>query len=261
MAKTKPKPREINLIVDINRGDSIDFDFSKLSENKFNLRVHRQNKTISPRKINYVTLYSRPNGKPKLLSKLEFVEPKKFTFSHEEFIKKFDHIWAIDTNKKLILGNLINVAVATEGDTSGTGEYLPTIGIIFGATKGNSELYAWRKFIELISLEVMNCSTKSLMLIVDSDYDKIGRINDREIPIHGEFYLPKEWVLSFATSDSGKESIINKMIALSDKTSTKILNRISEKEIEIIVDHCQPIADEDNHDPILVPIQLLDFNI
>lgn len=251
MTNTKPKPRTGVVNLHIEQGDSIEGFFSK-ERQEMTFHVLRQNKKISARKVEYTKFYMRDSNKPKFLNKIEFQKSSDFTLSHLEALKKFNLIWAIDTNKKEIWGEVANVSVITEGDTSGSGDFRSTLAMIFGLTAENPELYAWRKFICLVMDNLENSSSMNFGLIVDSELDKISKFNDRELPIHGGYFLPENWRLIYATSDSGKESIFNRMLAESDKNSTKTMNWMAQ--LEKNVKHWQPIVNEEEHQPTILPL-------
>ena len=73
-------------------------------------------------------------------------------------------------------------------------------------------------------------SEKSVGLIVDHDYCKISRFNLREIPILGMFFLPRNFTLIYASSDTGRSFVLsNKFFAWCDKEAKKALKDSIEK--------------------------------
>lgn len=251
MAKNKPKPRTAIVNIHIQQGDSVEGIFDEKKQ-IMSFKIKRQDEVVSAKKVVYTSFYKRDSNKPKFLNIIEFQKSSDFTVSHEEALQRFDHIWAIDTNKKEIFGELANVAVITEGDTNGSSEFTSTLAIIFGLTEGNSELFSWRKFISFVMSNLTDSSLKQFGLIVDSDLGKIRQYNSRELPIHGDFFLPENWTLIYATSDSGKESIFNRMLIESDKVSKKVMAWVSN--LEKNVKHWRPITDEDNYQPTFLPL-------
>lgn len=256
MAKTKPKPRNGLVNIHIERGDSLEGVWHQ-TEQKMTFRVIRGGKVISAKKVNFAIYYMRDSNKPKFLNIVEFQKSSDFTVSHDEVLKQFDHIWAIDTNKKEVFGELANVSAITEADPSGSGDFRATLAIIFGLTKDNPELFGWRNFIEIIMANIKNSSEKKFALIVDSELSKISKFNNRELPLHGDFFLPENWRLIYATSDSGKESIFNRMLIESDKTSSKVISWMSK--LEKNVKHWLPITDENTHVPTVIPLNNIEL--
>ncbi|MEN8412361.1 hypothetical protein ABFP33_20625 [Acinetobacter bereziniae] len=256
MTKKKSKPREAAVNIHIEQGDSIEGTWSQ-EEQKMTLRVMREGQNISAKKIEFNIYYMRDSKKPKFLNRIEFNKSSDFTLSHSDAIKQFDHCWAIDTNKKEIFGEIANISVITEGDPSGSGNFKAMFGMVFGLTVGNPELYAWRKFISFIMANIEGSSSKQFALIVDSELDKIGMFNERKLPLHGDFFLPENWSLIYATSDSGKESIFNKMLSESDNKATKLINWAAK--LEKNVKHWQPISDENTHQPTFLSLQEIEL--
>lgn len=244
------KPRKAIVNIHINDGDSIQGEWSQ-REQKLSMQVFRDGKNISAEKIEYTTLYERTR-KPKILNKVEFKRSSEFTVSHSESLRNYNQIWAIDTNKKEIFGQVANVSAVTVCDCNGSEEYYPVLAIIFGLTKDTPELFGWRKFIEFVTLSGCHNPSHRYGLVVDSDFLRIAKINNKELPIHGSFFLPANWTLIYATSDSGKECIFNKILSESDKASSKILDMISG--LESNAKHWNAIVDEEQHQPAFLPL-------
>lgn len=244
------KPRKANINIHIMEGDSINGIFNE-KDQTFSLTVLRDNKTVSAKKVQLTTFYDRQK-KPKILSQIEFRRSSEFTVSHSDSLKRYSQVWAIDTNNKEIFGQNAHVAAATVCSTDGADKYFPVLAIVFGQTKGNPELYGWRKFIELIQITNQYNPADRYGLVVDSEFSKISELNCRNLPIHGNFCLPENWDLIYATSDSGKESILNRILAESDKASTSVLDLISKKQSN--AKHWNPIIDEEQHQPSILPL-------
>ena len=239
------KPRKAIVNFHIEQGDSVEGLWDEKKQ-IFSLRVIRDGKTVSAKQVQLATLYNR-SKKPKILNEIYSRRSSEFTVSQSETLQKYAQIWAIDTNQRGIFGEIAHVSAVTVCSTDGSEQYYPVLAIIFGKTKGNPELYGWRKFIEFVQASDLHNAQHRYGLVVDSEYSKIYEFNNRNLPIHGNFYLPDNWDLIYATSDSGKEYIFNKIIAVSDKTSSAVLELISGKESN--VKHWAPITDEEQHLP------------
>lgn len=242
---SEKKPRIMAIGLHIDEGDSVHGVWSEEAQ-RMTLRVIRDGKAVSARKVESTTYYERPK-KPKILSRQEFSRSRDFTVSAEESVQLFSQLWAIDTNHKEIFGYSANAAVATVCGTDGAGTYYPVLAMVFGEVSGNPELFAWRRFIEFAQGASSYDAGAQYALVVDSELSMIPKLNDQSTPIHGKFYLPKNWKLIYATSDSGKESIFNQLIASSDRAASKVLNLIATKESN--VKHWLPVTDEEHHQP------------
>lgn len=256
MAKTKPKPREAIVNVHIEHGDSIDGLWDSKKQ-VLTLRVIRNEKNISARKVVLTQFYMRESGKPKYLNEIELKKPSDFEFSHSNLLKKFDYFWAIDTNQKDIFGSIANVAVITASNTFNVAEFKSTLAIVFGSIEGNPELYAWKKFICFVMNNIENSLSKSFALIVDSELGKLSQFNSQELPIYKDFFLPENWTLIYATADSGKQSIFNKMLIESDKNSTKLMNWMAK--LHKNVKHWKPVDNENKYQPTFVDLSEIDI--
>jgi hypothetical protein len=66
-------------------------------------------------------------------------------------------------------------------------------------------------------------------MLVDSDLGNHDKINNREIPIFDEFYLPEGFELFFSSSDGGMETLTNRLIRFCDRYSKQVLEWIIEQ--------------------------------
>jgi len=231
----KIKPRTVVVNVHITDGDEIATEWNE-KEQKMSIKVLRNNEQISAKKVELSTQYDR-KSKPKVLNKIEFNKSSDFTVSTSDALKQYTHAWGIDTNKKDINGLNANVSGITVCSTDGNNDFYPVAALLFGETEGNAELFAWRRFITYIESTLPENFSGKLALIVDSEMSLIPIINERKAPIHGDFYLPSNWKLIYATSDAGKENVLNKILSCSDKKATEILNKISSKAISIDIEN------------------------
>ena len=65
-----------------------------------------------------------------------------------------------------------------------------------------------------------------LAIIVDSDLGNIPDYNARKKPIIGSFYVPDKMTLVYASSDTGKEYLANRLIAVCDTEANKLIQHI-----------------------------------
>ena len=244
------KPRQAFINIHIEQGDSIEGIWDENGQ-ALSLKVIRDRKNVSAKKVQLTTLYKRSN-KPKILNQLEFSRSSEFTVNHSDSLKQYAQVWAIDTNKKVIFGQIAQVSAVTVCSTDGTEAYFPALAIIFGKTEGNPELYGWRRFIEFVQTTKQYNPEHRYGLVVDSEFSKISGFNSRNMAIHSNFYLPANWVLIYATSDSGKESIFNKLLAESDKASSAVLGLIAGSLSN--AKYWPPIIDEEQHQPAFLPL-------
>ncbi len=238
------KPRAAVVNIHINDGEEIIPVWDE-KQQKMSIKVLKSGHQISAKKVELSTHYDRKN-KPKILNKIEFDRSSDFTFTMSEAFKQYTQVWGIDTNKRDVFGLQANVSGITVCSTDGNNDFYPVAVLLFGETEGNAELFAWRRFITYIERTLVEQSSCKFALIVDSELSLIPSINERKIPVHGDFYLPPNWKLIYATSDSGKENILNKILSCSDRKATEILRKFSSKKFNIDIQEIfKPVENEE----------------
>lgn len=247
----KSKPRALRINIHIKEGDSIEGFFSEENQ-QIKLNVIRDGEVVSAEKVVLSTTYDRPKG-PKILNQQEFKRSSHFTVDNTEVLKCYEQVWGVDTNHRDVFSQSANVTAVTVCDSNGSGDYYPVLAIVFGKVKCNPELYGWRKFIEFIMRLDGYEPLKRYALIVDSELGDIEFFNSRKKPIHADFFLPDNWDLIYASSDVGKENILNKVIACSDKTSNKVIELMST--LEKNKKYWNEVENELTHQPTYLPLE------
>lgn len=67
---------------------------------------------------------------------------------------------------------------------------------------------------------------EKILIVVDSEKSSLSSINEEKEPVFGDFMLPDGFSITYATSDSGAESWINKEMKRRDKVSSILLTMI-----------------------------------
>ncbi len=80
----------------------------------------------------------------------------------------------------------------------------------------------------LLRSELFN-SNWAYGIVVDSDLDILQKINAREEPIFDDFFIPENVTLIYASADSGKETLINKLIRATDRVARNSLETALEQ--------------------------------
>lgn len=173
--------------------------------------------------------YERSKG-PKILNSVTL--PKHdLTITPDAALSKFDLLFAVDTNSVQCGSDRVSVACVVmcrfvAGTDSTQAQYAPLNCLEFRNVSGNPELLSWVKVVEMITANPNYSEKLRIGLIVDSELGKIPGFNKREKPIVGNFYLPKNFCLLYATADSGKEYLANTLLTTCDKNATGLLRRI-----------------------------------
>lgn len=174
--------------------------------------------------------YTRKKGTEKTVNSIPgFVID---TISH--LASNFNIFYAIDTNTKIIENKTISVGSIIEAYFSriDTLQYRKSGNIIFKkCPDGLAEKFSWIKLIKLIISSKKYNKQLKYAIITDHDKDNHAKYNERELPLIGDFYLPDNFTLLYASSDTGKEFLLNKLISECEKDAKKILNEFKENKI------------------------------
>jgi hypothetical protein len=154
--------------------------------------------------------------KPKILYALfQFFGSRSVKKDPVEELKKYDSIYAIDTN-----------FTKTAVTTASTAGWVPTKGIFatkklftrkWAPTTSKPEREAWMAFIG--QLAVLDGSHNCLA--VDSDLEALIKINRREEPIMPGAFLPQSWQLNYASSDAADDFILVRMMRLCEEANKR----------------------------------------
>lgn len=186
-------------------------------------------KELIPKKALVEQTYERAKG-PKVLNSA-VLKPTEMFVNPNRALEQFDELYAVDTNTRFIDSTAVSVTGVVGGKntkiiisnhTSVT--YRPLKCLEFHNVKCKLENLGWREVIKAIMRTPQYNERNRIALIVDSDLGMINAYNHREVGILDEFFLPGNFSLIYASADSGKENIANKMLKLADDISTVILN-------------------------------------
>lgn len=226
--KNAEKSRTIVINTTIEAGDSINFLWSE-EQQKLSIDVIREGKSISARSISKTVLYKREK-KPKVLNVFTAYSNRDFSFVDEDIIKKYRQVWSVDTNTRPVFGYMLNISGICALDPAGSGN-IQEIALLFsGGVEGSAEQYSIASFVNFLNKNNYTDMENKYAIITDTQISRISKFNLREEPLYGDFYLPENFTLIYATSDSGQESYLNQSIRSSDRLSSRAFKRISENQ-------------------------------
>jgi hypothetical protein len=178
--------------------------------------------------------YERKKGKEKVLNLI----PEGAAINAPLYLANV--IFAIDTNTKLIDDEKISISTCVEAYFKKIND--DTIQLLF-RNMGNiifktpieniEEKIAWVLFIKKLMVNKRFISDK-IAIITDHDLGNHGNYNKRKAPILDNFYLPKNITFIYASTDSGSENIINKLLSICDKDAKNIIKILEDKK-EVII--------------------------
>ena len=183
-------------------------------------------------KVSYEIGYDRKNKK-KVINKLD-LDSSRIPVNPDISLQKFDLLYAIDTNTKFANGKTISVAavvlcklhLAKDGNL--TVQYGPLFSMEFWNISDHPENVAWMKVIQFITQDQAYTPNQKIGIVVDSDLGNLPVYNTRSTPIYGDFYLPPNFELIYASADVGeKEFLVNHLIAQCEYMAKSLLRNLS----------------------------------
>lgn len=168
-----------------------------------------------------------PKG-PKVINKVP-LNPTALRFASDQSIfEDYDLLFAIDTNTRHIngishsIGGFLYCELIKKQQAI---KWLVPFGIEF-TDEHKPENFSWKIVMEHILEDPALKSVSRIGVLVDSEYSQIDNYNKRTMPIWGDVFLPTNVRLIYASTDTGKEFLINKLINEADKFSNFLLDHI-----------------------------------
>ncbi len=192
--------------------------------------------------------YTRENGREKIVNSIN-----GFAIDISSYLaSNFNRVFAIDTNTKQIDNNKISVCSIIESyfgnkQNNQISFFYRKSGILLfkNCPDNLEEKFSWVKFIKLV-ISSQNYNDKlKFAIITDHDFGNRDKYNNKELPLIRDFYLPDNFKFIYASSDTGKEFLLNKCIKKCDKDAKEILNKFKKNKIinlngtEISIDNIQ----------------------
>jgi len=211
------KARQSSLTVDM--GKPVVINSFRIGP-KGEVELKSNGKTIIPIEANLAKWYEREKG-PKILFNMP-AETDNLLVNEKNILKGYDYIYAVDTNSKIIEGELVSVCFYAKYSNA-TYECDMFGPIVFKNNNSVTEKTNWRELIKYILADKEYKSDFKIAIVVDSDYDNIQKYNSRELPIDSSFCLPPNFELIYASTDSGMENLPNVLISECDKLAKNYL--------------------------------------
>lgn len=219
------KPRTAKFTFDFDEPTRI----TSFSINRGKFEVFGSDGIVKPALTKMTVGYSREKGL-KVLNEVTTQNNMIFRDPEKAFIG-CDMLYAIDTNTKEIGGLKVStsciimgtVEAILDGDGSGIHFYFSGIKCLeFWNLKDCPERVGWKALVQ----NVMRCpqyeKASKIIIITDHDLSRLDDYNNQKRPIVGDFYLPSKFVLSYASSDAGREYLPNKLLDMCDQYANKL---------------------------------------
>lgn len=185
---------------------------------------------VYPAKGTISNQYQRPKS-PKVLSEAPLDMARPLRYSPDYAVLSYQTIIAVDSNSRHLFGQEVSAAAVIFGKLNSEALPNPMLDVFpgpvieFRNVKGHPDLVAWREALKGIANNPNFNPAGKLALIVDSHLGDHAKIQAREIPIAGDFFLP-EWASIFYASDAATDGLVNKMLRMADKAATALLDEL-----------------------------------
>jgi hypothetical protein len=174
--------------------------------------------------------YERPKG-AKVLQRV-FLDPAAPTADAQWSLRRYDRLYAIDTNTRRVAGGCITATAVVEcwfqplDSQHEVAEIVSVLAFTFDDEAESPERVGWRETITRIQNAPWYTSDLRVGLIVDSELDELPAYNTRQRPILGDFFLPPSFELNYASPEVAREGLANFMLARCNREANSILARL-----------------------------------
>lgn len=176
------------------------------------------------------TAYDRAKG-PKVQARTS-VSDLRVSVNGLSELAAFDSIFVLDTNTRRIDGDsvsataVVSCSVRSLDDGTFKVSCEPRVEVIeLHGVPGNPELLGVLKIANDISASTKDGVAGRFAIVTDSELGSHQAISSRSAPIYGEHYLPPEFELMYASSDTGRE-VKNRIIRFCDRVSSDFLDQL-----------------------------------
>jgi hypothetical protein len=152
-------------------------------------------------------------------------------------VQDFDVLLAVDTNYRLLRGQLVavtavlpakNLPIRIPGKTSVA--LAKPEGFEIRNPAGSPERIGWMEVLIRYTNGPDYLPSQATALIVDCDINHHPGINQRILPVFGQYNLPTGITVVYASTDTPNDSIPNKLIGIADQISRSLLRQIEYKD-------------------------------
>lgn len=223
----KKKPRSTTLYMDMGKPVAL----NRIGFRKDGSIIFEDNTgEIKPSAAFIQNCYNRQNKHPKIIN-LSQASPDKLTNDSNIALANYTWVIAIDTNKpEITIPHIVFTGIAQAKINLLPNNKLEVIiyqgrVLEFHNLTSSSERFGWAYVIKSINSILKNIDR--IAVIVDSELKSIPLINQRKEPILDEYYLPSNFELIYASSDTGMEFLANQLLKDCDKYSREVAKLVA----------------------------------
>jgi hypothetical protein len=156
-------------------------------------------------------------------------------------LTRYNWIFAIDTNTRIILNKSISVSCVLggravclpeqDGPASYEYSFVPVLYYEFWDQVGKPETLAWEFLIKDLVNDPTACKEDMVAIIVDSELGKLQSINDRSVSPPSTPELPNNYYLIYASADA-QDFVINKLFRHCDRMARNFFSTLEARYIK-----------------------------
>ena len=196
-----------------------------------------QGNPVTPEHMERTLQYPRPKG-PKIQSRSKVTRDHVSIAGLKEFTQ-YASVFVIDTNTRSMNEETISAAcfvccrfILDAGQVRIDCEGRLNICEFRNVPKGaNPEMLAVLKVARDVDTSSPSRGESRIAFVSDSEISSHDGINSGKRPIYGDSYLPRGFVLHYASTDTGQEAI-NRLIKFCDKQSSDYLRYLEEGSVK-----------------------------
>jgi hypothetical protein len=190
-----------------------------------------ENKEAKPKRAWVATHRERKKGE-KTLVKVD-TNPDELRIGEINALRKYDFIFAIDTNNRQVGDNLVSAAHVMQLRFKKEDELeQSTLGVfVFANVSEKQENLAWLLLRDEILRSPSHSHMNTYGIITDSDLGNHDEYNKHMKPIYADAFLPENFTLLYASEEGN--GIANLLIRQCDKNSTKTLGEFESGTLNI----------------------------
>lgn len=204
---------------------------TKVTRPGSSIHLYSGDELITPLKSVVTISHERAKGRQKILARF-FLSDEIPVIDVGYYLSRFSRIIGVDTNTVEIGGNdkLSATAMVDCFPDNRGAQTIFRITQLRARTQrnleGNPERFGWYAAITTLLKEVEIDHAKKYLLIVDSDLGLLESIQDKASVVWGDYLLPANIEIAFATCDSGSEEFLPcSLIRLADGFATRELSK------------------------------------
>lgn len=173
--------------------------------------------------------FLKKNGKEKLISRIDNVDLKS-----EDFLSMYNVICVADTNTKFLQNRTISISCFMIGQKISNNEYEFDSYVIAwdSCNIDKPENYAWCVLVDKVK-EIIGTRLSKIrvLLVVDSDLGNHDAFNSRKLPLFANYYLPKNFEITYASADKNSQLPLNNLIQKCDYEANEYYNEIKNTQL------------------------------